>query len=405
MNQIKELREALRRYANDHHGQWPETLRPALDSYVTSLDVFRCPRARSTDQTSYAYNRPGALLAPRVLAFWNKSKANPRLLDMETANLGGVRPGMIECHLHPGFVLSLYYNGYLIRWTPTPERPGETAAAPAPVGPPPSNPGLIAIKKALETRERRLSELTVTVDSNNVFLVPTSTWQQPAPGGPSMLNRGPGEFLRAHTIWAQKGKQALIDEEERMDRYMRRRTVSDGETVLTQYFNRPDERPKPPQAMTARQAGGMARGTYLIGLDCWGHPAAELFNGTVEVQYLGVQRVGRDRCVALALTDRRNPQQHARVWLDAGRGYMLRREQDYQGPHLDAERTVDQPREVAPGLFLPTRLTTFLYLVKPDSPALKDGRPTPATHRATTVVRQVELGPPPDRLFQPLPTK
>ena len=79
MNQIKALREALRRYANDHHGQWPETLRPALDSYVDSLQVFRCPLASGTKETSYEYHRPGALLAPRVLAFWNKSKAHPRL--------------------------------------------------------------------------------------------------------------------------------------------------------------------------------------------------------------------------------------------------------------------------------------------------------------------------------------
>lgn len=408
MSQIKALREALRRYANDHHGQWPETLRPALDSYVDSLDVFRCPLAPSTTETSYEYHRPGALLAPRVLAFWNKAKANPRLIDMETANLGGVRPGMIECHLHRGFVLSLYYNGYLVRWTPTPERPGEPAATPVPMGPPPSDPGLRAIRKALAARERRLSEVTVTVDSNNVFLVPTSTWQQPAPGGPAMLNRGPGEFRRAHTILAQKGKQTLIDEEERMPQlpggYMRRRMVSDGETVLTQYFRRPDEPPKPPQAMTARQAGGMASGASIIGLDCWGQPLSELLNGAAEVQYLGVKPFGGDRCVALALSERKYPHRHARLWLDAGHGYMLRRRQDYQGPHLDAESIATQPREVAPGLFIPTRLTTFLYMVKPDSPALKDGRPTPATHRCTTVVRQVTLGPPPDRLFQPLPS-
>ena len=56
-------------------------------------------------------------------------------------------------------------------------------------------------------------------------------------------------------------------------------------------------------------------------------------------------------------------------------------------------------------LFLSTRLTALSYLVKPGSPALKDGRPTPATHRQTTVVRKVTLGPPPDRLFEPLPSR
>ena len=61
------------------------------------------------------------------------------------------------------------------------------------------------------------------------------------------------------------------------------------------------------------------------------------------------------------------------------------------------------PLDLPQGAPLPTRLTTISYMVKPDSPALKDGRPTPATHRHTFVVRQVKLGPPPDRLFQPLP--
>jgi hypothetical protein len=219
----------------------------------------------------------------------------------------------------------------------------------------------------------------------------------------------PGEIMRGHMTWAQKGKQTLFDQEvwmpsSRPDGYLRIRMVSDGETILNQDFSRPDEPPKPPQAMTASQAGGFATGAVSpVRLDCWGQPLSELLNGGAEVQYLGVQPIGGDRCVVLDLAERQSPHRHARLWLDAGHGYMLRREQDYQGPHLDSEQIADQPREIAPGLFLPTRLTSVDYRVKPDSPALKDGRPTPATHRHTFVVRQVKLGPPPDRLFQPLP--
>jgi hypothetical protein len=367
--------------------------------------VFRCPLASGTKETSYEYHRPGAVLAPRVLAFWNKWKANPRLLDTEALRLGGVRPGMIECHLHPGFVLSLYYNGYLIRWTPTPERPGEPVSTPVPAGPPPSDPRLVAIRKALEEREQRLSELSVTFDSNTTLLVPTSVWQHPVDGVPPGPARGPGVFTRLRGTWAQKGKKTLLDEETRMlqpPSYFRRRVVSDGETVLSQYFAKPGEPPKPPQPETASQVGGSARGASYVGLDYWGRPPSELLNGTAEVRYLGMQPIGGDRCVALELTDRKYPQ-HGRIWLDAGHGYLLRREQDYQGPRLVSETIATQPREFAPGLFLSTRLTTLTYMVKPGSPALEDGRPTPATHRHTTVVRQVTLGPPPDRLFEPLP--
>jgi hypothetical protein len=406
MNQLKALKEGLRRYANIHHGQWPENLRPALDSYVDSLAVFRCPLAQGTKETSYEYHQPGKMLAPRVLAFWNRWKANPRLIDSEAGRLGGVRPGMIECHLHSGTVLSLYYNGNLIRWTPTPERPGVTLATEAPSGPPPSDPRLVALRKALEAREQRLSRLSVTFDSRAEFLVPTSVWAGPPTEGlPSMPPRGPGEFMHTDGAWAQNGKRTLFDEKTWMLRpssFMRRRVVSDGETVLSQYFQRPDDLPKPANPENAREPGSNASAAPMLGLAVWGRRPSALLNGSVEVRYLGVQSIDADRCVALELTDRAHPGSRARIWFDAGHGYMLRREQDYNGPHLQNETIAAQPRKVAPGLFLATRLTAHAYLVKRGSPALEDGRPTPPTHRQTTVVRQASLGPLPDRLFQPL---
>jgi hypothetical protein len=117
MNQIRELREALRRYANDHYGRWPKTLRPALDRYVSSPAVFRCPLAPAATTTSYAYHAPGTERGERVLAYWNQWKAAPGAGSMpaEAWRLGAIRPPLLECRHHAGYELCLYHSGWLVR--------------------------------------------------------------------------------------------------------------------------------------------------------------------------------------------------------------------------------------------------------------------------------------------------
>src|SRR5262249_32126958 len=99
LNHLPTLQDALRRYVRDHHGQWPEALRPALNPYVESPAVFRCPLARAGNGSSYEYHRPGELLAPRVLALWNRRGPNPAAMEVrdEAMRLGMMRPGLIEC--------------------------------------------------------------------------------------------------------------------------------------------------------------------------------------------------------------------------------------------------------------------------------------------------------------------
>jgi hypothetical protein len=402
MNQLKALKEALRQYANDHHSQWPESLRPALDSYVDSLDVFHCPLAGRTAATSYEYHRPGKMLGTRVLAFWNKWKANPHVIDNEAGRLGGVRPGMIECRLHSGIVLSLYYNGYLIRWTPTPERPGVTLAAPPPRGAPPSDSRITALRKALEARERRLTELSVTFDYTATHLVPSSIEWPPHSG--SRQSVPVGDFLREHTIWARKGEKMLRDEQNRLwhaPGLARERHITDGSDVFSQYFQRPQEAPHPPDVTELQGSQHTVNAAGELGLNYWGWSFPELLGGRAEVRYAGIEPVGGDRCVVLELTDRAHPQLHARLWFDTGHGDLLRRAQEYADRQLRLEMIATGSREWAPGLFLPARLTTQAYFSGPDSPA----PPGTPTHRYTAVVQRVTLGPLPDRLFQPLPAK
>jgi hypothetical protein len=95
LSHVQQLREALRRYANDHHGEWPENLTPALDPYVKDRTIFRCPRDHSSAATSYIYHRLTGTQAKEALDSMNN--APPR--DPNHPVVG--RIPLIECDHHP----------------------------------------------------------------------------------------------------------------------------------------------------------------------------------------------------------------------------------------------------------------------------------------------------------------
>jgi hypothetical protein len=118
LDRMKMLREALRRYANAHGGSWPESLRPALEPYVKSAEVFHCPLAppATVPDTSYRYQRPSREIAAQALEQWNRRKADPSAHTH--VGLMSARPAVLECRHHSGTVFSLYGDGNVHRWYP-----------------------------------------------------------------------------------------------------------------------------------------------------------------------------------------------------------------------------------------------------------------------------------------------
>jgi hypothetical protein len=405
LNQLRTLEEALRRYANDHHGQWPDALRPALNPYVESPAIFRCPRAPAGNGSSYEYHRPGELLAPRVLALWNRRGSNPAAMEDrdQSTRLGQMRPGLIECHLHGDQVLRLSHGGYLVRFTQSPQPPASSPAA-VPTPTVPTDPRVTAVLKALAVRDRRLSEIQVTYDYRAEYLLPLITWQgQLYPG---QQDQGPGEFIRHRTTWARKGRRSLYDETSLSHDKIpaqRRRVVGDGEMALAQYAspaNRPLESPQ------AESRDSSLQGTGEIGISHGSAYFADLLKAGGTIRYLGSRVIGGSRCVGLEGTDPRQRGARSQFWFDPAHGYALRqsREAGAEG-HLFLTVTASAPREWAPGVFLSTRLNSLGYFWNEKTrPANEDRAPTP-THRYTAVVRQVKVGGLPDVLFQPVPTR
>jgi anti-sigma factor RsiW len=97
---LPQLAEALRRYVNDHHGQWPDALRPALDPYVKGPEVFLCPLDRhpNTEAASYDYHRPTGRLAAVALAEMNDLMPRDRTHPTRGSMI------LIECRHHYGII-------------------------------------------------------------------------------------------------------------------------------------------------------------------------------------------------------------------------------------------------------------------------------------------------------------
>jgi hypothetical protein len=389
VDRLKALREALRRYANDHAGQWPEALRPALAPYVTSPDDFRCPLSVAGADAGFEYHRPGKMLTQMVLEAWNRRHADPAArLDLR---LNGARPPVLECRMSPGPIFSLNADGIVYRWYP---QPAAAMATAAPAGPAAIDPAAAPILKALAERDRRLSELEVTYDYRATHLVP---WELPAfgPGSGKPTRQPAGDFINSHITWARKGEKMLRDERSRLPGGLeRQRWITDGETVLVQRVSRPGQ---PLSAPSAQSSPWELRGSIAdLGLSDGFGALPELPNGRWQVRALGSRITGGDQCVGLEVTDPRRPGSPDRLWFDPSHGYVLRREERYQNGKLQIEMTATQPHEWAPGIFLATRLVTIGYL----GPQGQAGAPT---HRWTAIVRQVTVGGLPDSLFEPVP--
>src|SRR5207248_1205436 len=114
---------------------------------------------------------------------------------------------------------------------------------------------------------------------------------------------------------------------------------------FSQYFQRPDERPHPPDVTELAGSQRMVNAAGELGLNYWGWPFPELLGGRTEVRYAGIEPVGGDRCVLLELTDRAHPQLHARLWLDTGHGSLLRRSQEYRDRELRLDMIATGSRE------------------------------------------------------------
>jgi hypothetical protein len=95
LQQMFEVREALRRYANDHCGEWPPALIPYLDPYVKDREVFHCPADHGTGQTSYVYHRLTGAQAAAALKAMNETaptSSTPPRRDT---------PVLLDCPHHP----------------------------------------------------------------------------------------------------------------------------------------------------------------------------------------------------------------------------------------------------------------------------------------------------------------
>jgi hypothetical protein len=385
LDRMKALREALRRYGNDNEGQWPEALRPALESYVRSPETFHCPLAPGT---SYTYHRPGELLGARTLEAWNRRKADP--FGLSDAKLSGARPPVLECRHPGGEVFSLLAHGEIHRWYQKSDAAAPASASAAPAVPQPVDPQAMSILKALGKCEQRLSEVKVIYDFYATRLMPLEI--------PRMRSRPSfkvpaGVSMDARITWARKGPKMLRDEQSRLPGGLaRQRFITDGDVLLMQYVQKPGEPLSGPIAQGSAEGG--LPGAVEVGLALPTAPLAELLAGKQEVHYLGRRPVGRDECEVLEVINRQHDGSRTRLWLDPARGYLLRRAEERRNERLSSETTTSQPREWAPGVFLPTRLTRIGY--QPES-----RKPTTPAHRSTTLIRDVLVGDLPDSLFQP----
>lgn len=390
LDRMKALREALRRYGNDHGGRWPEALRPALESYVKSPETFHCPLvpATPTPGTSYAYHRPGELLGARTLEAWNRRKADP--FGLPDAKLSGARPPVLECRHSGGEVFSLLAHGEIHRWYQKPD----AAPAPAdttPAAPRPVDPRAMAILKALEKREQRLGEVKVTYDSHATRLVP---WETPRIDSRPPVKVPAGIAMDARITWARKGPKMLRDERSRLSRGLeRQRFITDGDVLLMQYAQKLGQPLSGPIAQGSAD-GSLNGGAIEGGLALPTAPLADLLAGKQEVRYLGRRPVGRNDCEVLEIIDPKHGGSRTRLWLDPARGYLLRRAEEHRNGGRFTVTTVAQPREWAPGVYLPTRLTKMGYRAESGKPATPAGR-------WITVIRDVKVGDLPDSLFQP----
>jgi hypothetical protein len=387
-DRMKALREALRRYANDHDAQWPEALRPALDSYVASPEVFRCPLA--TADASIDYHRPGKMLMKQVLEAWNRRKADPSSLpDLQ---LNGARPAVLECLRPGGPVFSLNADGIIYRWYPRAEAAPRTSVTPA-AAPAAVDPRADPILKALAEREQRLNEVKIAYDYRAAQLV---AWEIPpsSPGSNRPTTQGPGDFERERVVWARKGEKLMRDVDNRLPGGPpHERWITDGESVLMQYAPGPGQPLGRPNAQPPGRMGHL--GNSVPNLEIPGGPIADLVSGKRGVRYLGHEPVGKDDCVILQVTRPAPPRSTARVWLDPRHGYVLRKAKEYnEKGRLQIVTTASDVREWVPGVYLPAHLEMLGYHL--------DSRPTVATHRYTSDVRSVQVGGLPDELFQPV---
>jgi hypothetical protein len=389
-DRMKALREALRRYANDHDAQWPEALRPALDPYVASPELFRCPLG--TAGVSIEYHRPGKMLMKQVLEAWNRRKADPSSLpDLQ---LNGARPAVLECRHPGGPVFSLNADGIIYRWYPKAEAAPRAAVAPPAAAPAALVPQAAPILKALAERERRLDEVKITYDWRATQLV---AWEIPSsgPGSNRPTKQGPGDFDRERIVWARKGEKMMRDVRNGLPGGPpHERWITDGESVLMQYAPGPGQPLGRPNAESPGSMGHL--GNSVPNIEIPGGPLADLLSGKRGVRYLGHEPVGKDDCVVLEVTRPERKRYAARLWFDPSHGYVLRKAKEYneQG-RLQIVTTASGVREWAPGVYLAAHLDTLGYHL--------DSRPTLATHRYTTDVRSVQVGGLPDELFQPVP--
>ena len=100
LSQLTQIREALRRYANEHGGDWPATLTPALDPYVKDRTVFHCPldRAMAETRISYVYHHPAGPRAARALAEMNDT------FGQDTQRSSQQPVVLLDCGYHPRWI-------------------------------------------------------------------------------------------------------------------------------------------------------------------------------------------------------------------------------------------------------------------------------------------------------------
>jgi hypothetical protein len=105
LSHLSQLREALRRYANDHQGQWPAALAPAVDPYIKDRTVLRCPRDHASDETSYVYHRLTGSEATAALAQMNDSSPRPGVPPPDQLHV------LLDCPHHPGLIWHIDARG------------------------------------------------------------------------------------------------------------------------------------------------------------------------------------------------------------------------------------------------------------------------------------------------------
>jgi hypothetical protein len=107
LSQLGQIREALRRYANEHGGEWPAVLTPALDPYLKDRTVFHCPLDRAAAETriSYTYHRPVGPRAATALLEMNDR------FDQTLEHSSRQPVVLLDCGYHPRLIWHIDSQG------------------------------------------------------------------------------------------------------------------------------------------------------------------------------------------------------------------------------------------------------------------------------------------------------